>query len=344
MSVTTTTAPTTKAPTTTAPTSTGVTGASAAPHGDVLETRWRAMGTDVHVVVVGGDRGHLALARNRIDALERRWSRFRDDSEVSLLNAADGEPTAVSADTVLLVESAQEAWRLTGGAFDPTLLHELRAAGYDRSFEQIGPRDRPAPAAFVHRRALVVDVEISGHVITLPRGLGFDAGGIGKGLAADLVSSLLLDAGAAGCCVNLGGDLRVRGGSPEGDGWTIGVEHPAATRPIATLGLREGAVATSTVLRRRWWIDGTERHHLIDPATGEPATSDVALATVVTGEAWMAEVLATAALLRGTARAFDLLDRHSAGLVVDHDGYLRTSERFGAFVGATRPSRDVWAA
>jgi thiamine biosynthesis lipoprotein len=245
---------------------------------------------------------------------------------------------------LLLVERAQEAWRLTGGSFDPTLLHQLRAAGYDRSFEQLATPHPAVPAELLHRRALVVDIEICGRLVTFPRHLGFDAGGIGKGLAADLVSALLLDAGADGCCVNLGGDLRVRGRSPGDRGWTIGIEHPAATRPVATIGLHDGAVATSTVLRRCWTVDGAARHHVIDPTTGEPTTSDVALASVVTGEAWRAEVLATAALLRGTSRCFDLLDGSSAGLVVDHNGSVRTSERFAAFTGAAPARRDVWAA
>jgi len=313
----------------------------------VVEARWHAMGTEVHVVVVGGDRGHLALARNRIDTLERRWSRFRTDSEISRLNASGGEPLEVSADTASLVALAQHAWRLTGGSFDPTLLHALCAAGYDRSFEQVrsGTATIPAvPARLPLVRPLVTDIDVRGHVVTLPDGLGFDPGGIGKGLAADLVAELLLDAGAAGCCVNIGGDLRVLGAGPADPGWTLGIDDPRSSRPVALIGLRDGAVATSTVLRRAWLTDGSPRHHLIDPVSGEPTVSDVALASVVAGQAWLAEVLATAALLRGTSRAFDLLDPTAAGLVVDHDGGVQTSPGFTRFTGGLVPATRLAAA
>ncbi|MFN8023940.1 MAG: FAD:protein FMN transferase [Acidimicrobiales bacterium] len=316
-------------------------------HRPVVEDRWHAMGTQVHVVVVGGDRGHLALARNRIDTLERRWSRFRHDSEVSRLNAAQGEPLEVSADTALLVALAQHAWRLTGGTFDPTLLHALHAAGYDRSFDEVraGTATTPAvPARLPIVRPLVTDVDVRGHLVTFPAGLGFDAGGIGKGLAADLTAELLVDAGATGCCVNLGGDLRVIGAGPAGAGWTIAIDEPRTDEPVATVGLADGAVATSTALRRTWLSNGEPRHHLIDPVTGEPSASDVALASAIAGEAWLAEVLAKTALLRGTARAFDVFDRDTAGLVVDHAGRVRTSDGLARFTGGRTPTPLVVAA
>src|SRR4051812_35589726 len=101
----------------------------------------RAMGTDVHLIVVGGPEGLLAGAAAMVDELEQRWSRFLPDSEISRLNAAAGRPVAVSEETIELVERAIAGWRNTGGRFDPTLLGEVMAAGYDRSFEQIGDRE-----------------------------------------------------------------------------------------------------------------------------------------------------------------------------------------------------------
>ena len=139
--------------------------------------------------------------------------------------------------------------------------------------------------------------------------------------------------GAAGVCVNMGGDLRVRGDSPTGAGWTLAIEHPWCSAPIALVGLWDGAVATSSVLRRVWQVGGRSRHHLIDPATGEPSTSDLALASVIAGDAWEAEVLAKAVLLRGADRAFDLLDATTVALGVCHDGRVIASDGFGGFLG-----------
>src|SRR5437870_1539317 len=152
-------------------------------------------------------------------------------------------------------------------------------------------------------------IDVDGDRVRLPAGVGLDPGGIGKGLAADLVVAEALAAGAAGACVNLGGDLRVAGRPPEGPSaagktaWTVAVEHPASPEPLALLGLHDGAVATSTTLRRRWTAGGQERHHLIDPWTGSPSTSGLTPAAVVTAAPWGADGPATARRLRGSARA-----------------------------------------
>jgi thiamine biosynthesis lipoprotein len=291
--------------------------------------RFRAMGSDAHVVVVGGRAGLVHDVRRRIVDLERRWSRFLPDSEVSTLNARAGAAVEVSAETRLLIARAIEAWRLTGGAFDPTVLGSLERAGYSRSFE-LGPLPLET-----RRRALVgcTDITVDATAVRLPAGTGFDAGGIGKGLAADLVVEETLAGGAAGICVNLGGDVRVAGEPPAGTTWTIAIEHPWARTPLVRLGLGGGAVATSTTLRRRWDLGGQRYHHLIDPATGVPAATDLTSATVVTGEAWAAEVLAKAVLLRGRDRAFDVVDGDAEALIVAIDGAILVTPGLRGFLG-----------
>src|SRR5207244_4008326 len=106
----------------------------------------------------------------------------------------------------------------------------------------------------------------------------------------------------------------------------------------AHVGLAEGAVATSTTLRRRWETDGEPRHHLIDPGTGLPSETDVNLATVVAARAWAAEVLAKAVLLRGSRYAFDILGgTGTEGLVVDDTARVATTEGFAAYTGGSPP-------
>ncbi len=300
------------------------------------------MGSDAHLLVVGGV-PHLAdRAMARIEELERRWSRFLDDSEISRLNREAGDFVAVSCDTILLIERAIDAWRLTGGNFDPTVLGAVVRAGYDRSFELLG-----AGAASGHSVLGLgaEQVTIDGDRVRLPAGTGFDPGGIGKGLAADLVCRDLLDSGATGVCVNLGGDVRVAGEAPGGPGWTVAIEHPWARTPLTLVGLFDGAVATSTTLRRRWRVDGHARHHLIDPQTGQPSESDVALASIIASDAWMAEVLAKAVLLAGSAHPFDLIEGTGVeGLVVDENGRVTPSDGLGRYLGgAGLPRRIVGA-
>ena len=301
------------------------------------DARWPAMGTQAHVIVVGDDY-LLELARRRIAELERRWSRFLPGSEVSCLNRAEGQPIRVSADTRLLVRRALEGWRLTGGLFDPTVLGDVVRAGYDRPFDRM-----PAPSKSQSKSQSAVryarwtgdaaDVVLDGSgAVQLPPGVGFDPGGIGKGLAADLVTAELLAAGARGACVNLGGDLRAVGEAPDGDAWRIGVDGPNGTGTLAQLVVLDGAVATSSRLRRRWRADGEDRHHLIDPRTGRPAATAVAMVTVVAGRAWQAEVLAKAAFLAG-CDGFALLERlGAAALAVEADDAVHWTSTWPPFV------------
>jgi thiamine biosynthesis lipoprotein len=286
------------------------------------------MGSDAHVIVEGGCEQLADEARRRLFDLERRWSRFLPDSEVNRLNDHAGQPVLVSAETVLLVERGIEAWRITGGAFDPTVLGDVLRAGYDRTFDELG--SIPITSELVIG---CTDIEIDDREVRLPARTGFDSGGIGKGLAADLVAVEVMAAGADGVCINLGGDLRVLGTSSDGS-WTVAVEHPWFDEPIAHVGLEYGAIATSTTLKRRWRVGDELRHHLIDPHTGMPSTTDLTLATVIAGEAWMAEIMAKAVLLRGADRAFDLIDAgQAAAMVVNDRGDTLMSAGFEAFTG-----------
>lgn len=294
------------------------------------EARFKAMGSDVHAIVVGGPNGLARRARERIDELERRWSRFRPDSEISRLNANAGRGIEVSDDTVELISLAIEAWRLTGATFDPTVLGAVVRSGYTASFEKLPPNAAPTPSDLV---VACTDIEIDGNTVRLPARSGFDPGGIGKGLAADLVAAELLSAGADGVCINMGGDLRCLGTPPDGAGWTVTIEHPWSSTLIASVGIADGAVATSTTLRRRWTVAGAERHHLIDPRTGEPADTDLNLVTVIAGTAWAAEVVAKAVLVRGSLHPFDLVEGTGAyALIVDDGGAITVSDGFDAFL------------
>jgi thiamine biosynthesis lipoprotein len=296
-----------------------------------VERHFRAMGSDAHLIVEGGHPGLAERAMDRVNQLERRWSRFLLDSEITRLNRDAGAFVAVGPDTILLIERALEAWRLTGGNFDLTVLGAMVRAGYHRSFELLGAHPEPGQSPL----GLAAEhVTIDGNRVRLPTGTGFDPGGIGKGLAADLVCAELLAAGAEGACINLGGDVRVAGTAPDGGAWTIAVEHPWSVRPLTFVGLLDGAVATSTTLRRRWRTGGEIRHHLIDPQTGLPSASDVALATIIAAEAWMAEVVAKAVLLAGATHPFDLIDGTGVeGLIVDGKGRVIGSQGVDRYLG-----------
>jgi thiamine biosynthesis lipoprotein len=110
----------------------------------------------------------------------------------------------------------------------------------------------------------------------------------------------------------------LRGLDSSGAPWLVELEDPAdPSRTLATLGLSDRAVATSAANRRRWRVGESVAHHLLDPRTRRPASTDVVQATVVATTAELADVLAKTAFLLGTAEARRLIERRKdAGAVL----------------------------
>jgi thiamine biosynthesis lipoprotein len=246
---------------------------------------------------------------------------------LSRVNTCDGEWTQVSPETAALIQLSELGWRMTDGLFDPTALPALLAAGYTASRSDpnrrtigIQPRGLPTPGC--------AGFQVTERGVRIPDGVTIDPGGIGKGLAADIVASELSREGIETVVVSIGGDLRVVGG------WTIDLEDPFQEgRTVVRLNIGNGGVATSTPSHRRWQSEDGNSVHLIDPRTGKPAVTDVASVTVIAGEAWIAEAVATAAALVGSDAAPEFIDGLGlAGIVIDNDGRLRLSNRVVEFL------------
>ncbi len=269
------------------------------------------MGTDCHIRVVGD--ADPAWGQAEVQRLERLWTRFAPSEG----RAIGSQPREVDPDTALLVRRAIEGYDMTVGLFNPFLVEQIEAAGYDRDFVDIGtPAQRPATPG--------VRPEVTVRGCTVSSSLPLDSGGLGKGLAADLVAQRLLERGAEGALVNLGGDVRCAG-RPARQTWQIGVEVPVETPEPITVKLSEGAVCTSTPMLRRWTlVSGGQAHHLIDPRTGAPMRTDLASVTVVAPNACLGEVLSKAVFLMSATQATKLLREHqSAALLVSRDGHVR---------------------
>jgi thiamine biosynthesis lipoprotein len=263
------------------------------------------MGTEVELFLAAApgaaaDRA-LESAEREFERVEALLSRFRDDSELSELNRV-GRIEAGD-DLLAVVELALDARERTGGRFDPTVHDALVAAGYDRTFEEVAA-DGGATAVAARCGGRV---RVTGRTIELEPGTRLDLGGIGKGYTVDRAAAILSAAGPA--LVDAGGDIAARG-RPDALGWRVGVEH-------LTLALEDLAVATSGRDRRRWVRDGEERHHLIDPATGRPAQTDLLRVSVVAETAVEAEVLAKSLFLAGEQAA---LAEDVPGVLVAADG------------------------
>lgn len=288
-----------------------------------------SMGSTSRVLVGSGEAAEEA--RRFLEDYERRLSRFRPDSELSALNRDRRSAVPASALLRAAVHAAVWAAERTGGLVDPTLLPALRRAGYaaslaDRPAASLAlalavapPRSPAAPDPASRWREITIDDEAA--LIRRPPGLEIDNGGTGKGLAADAVAHRLRR--HARFVVDCGGDIRVGGLNAGAQPYEIEVEHPLSGETVRTLLIGDGGVATSG-LGRRLWEDatGSYAHHLLDPATGQPAWTGLVGATALAPTALEAESLAKAALLSGPGLGEAVLAPHG-GLLFLEDGDVR---------------------
>jgi len=271
----------------------------------MLEHTIRAMNTDCLLMVhVKGEKsaGEAALARAaaRVAEYEQRFSRFLPESDLTHLNEDPGGSVRVSAELVALLARAFEYSRVTDGVFEPLVLEALEALGYDRSFEKV-PARVDAQSALTSRTAHWASVRVDPvlGVVSRPLGARIDLGGVAKGAAADAAMAEL--ASFPGALVDLGGDVRTHGRPDDAGGWVLAVDDPFGAQgdSLDYVRLRDGAIATSSVLKRQWRRNGGTAHHIIDPRTGRPAFSGAVQCTAIADTAEHADVAAKVGLILG---------------------------------------------
>jgi FAD:protein FMN transferase len=280
---------------------------------------WEALGTSVVMRVI--DPGALDVARAAVErelaAIDRACSRFREDSELSAVNARAGRPTRISPLLLEALEVALCAAVLTDGDVDPTVGRSLELAGYDRDWRLLDPPCDAQPEA---PPAITLQVRSGWRTIALhrgersllmPKGVRLDLGASAKAWAADRAAAAAHRAGGCGALVSLGGDIATSGPAPE-DGWQIRVtdDHRSdRSAPGQTVSIHSGGLATSSTTVRRWSHAGHTMHHIIDPSTGAPVRDTWRTVSVAAASCTDANIAATATLVRAQAGAA-WLERH----------------------------------
>ena len=307
-------------------------------------TDGKALGGSYRLVVTRPDRLDAAQAalERHLAEMDLAASRFRQDSELSRLNAATTREVRVGPLLGRAIAEALRAAEVSGGAVDPTVGHAVRVSGYDVDFAAVAPVGAAIPIT-VERipgwRAVRFDA--SSRTVIVPRGVELDLGATAKALASDLGAAAALEAaGGGGVLVSLGGDIAVAGEAPPG-GWPIQVSEDSAA-PIRsgeeTIAITSGGVATSSKTVRRWARGGVELHHIIDPGTGLPAAGPWRTATAVAATCVDANIASTAAIVKGEAGVAWLESLGVPARLVDRDGRV---VRIG---GWPQPSTSAFSA
>lgn len=289
---------------------------------------WKALGTSVHVLTTDPydlPAAELAVHETLTD-VDATFSRFRDDSELSRVNAGAGRAIQVSPLLARAVAAALQAARVTNGAVDPTIGTAIRVAGYDDDFSRLRADRGPLPLRGVRVPGWqVIRFDALSRTVQVPAGVELDLGSTGKALAADLAAHAAhTTIGNGGVLVSLGGDIAMAGPAPAG-GWRILVAEDSQLPPDSdgqVICVLEGGVATSSTTVRRWKRSGALLHHIIDPKTGLSTSGPWRTVTVVAANCIDANVAATAAIVQGE-RAIDWLKvRRLPARLVENDGTI----------------------
>jgi FAD:protein FMN transferase len=272
---------------------------------NLLAVGFTAMASPCEVLLPSMSR-HAASAIGTIAAqeawrVEKKYSRYRDDSVTARIHENRGTTLEVDEETASLIDFARQCFELSEGLFDITSGVLRRAWTFDGS-------DRIPEAASIERLLPLVGfdkLQWKSPRLMLPAGMELDFGGIGKEYAVDRAYDLLAARDWTPFLINFGGDLRANRPLPHGP-WQVGIERPDVPRDATmVLDLEHGALATSGDSRRYLLKDGVRYGHVLHPGTGWPVMGAPRSVTVAASSCTEAGLLATIALLHGDrARAF----------------------------------------
>lgn len=287
----------------------------------VYQLTGNTMGTSYSVLIAGfpetvPDHELAEGIEQRLFRLDRElMSTYAPDSELSRFNrAAVNQWVDVSPELAYVAAQAQHYSELTDGYFDVTVGPLVDRWGF-------GPEARNAARIPSDSEILALQQTIGYQKLQVSQSppqlrktseIRVDLSGIAKGFGADIVAEYLDSTGLDSYFVEIGGELRIRGIKPDGSAWVPAIETPGDGAPevyeiIATQG-QSIALAGSGDYRNYFEQDGVRFSHEIDPFTGRPVTHDLAAVYVISDTAIEADALATAFMIMGAERSFQLAE------------------------------------
>jgi thiamine biosynthesis lipoprotein len=296
------------------------------------EIKQQIMSTDVYICLSSEDYPENVISKDidnvisELKDFERRFSRFLPDSEVSYLNKS--EQIKVSDEFFEMLSISKKYLKLTKGLFDPAILVYLINEGYVVG-KQYGYKKDPNDKSFNRGSDKVaeysfdqVKLDKNSKIVKKPKDLMIDLGGIGKGYIVDKISEDLKNK-YWDFCISVGGDMYLGGKDIKNsyDYWAIEIEDPFDSgQEMPTLLLNNMAVATSGIYKRKWTLDGKQKHHIIDPVTKRSSETDMVSATVVGNDVTFCDILSKSLIIMGLEKAIDYCENNNISAVfVDKD-------------------------
>lgn len=301
-----------------------------------LENTAFAMDTVISVDIRGMSRGRTKKLLKECFELCREYeqalSRTVAGNDIDRLN--QGETVAVTEHALAVIEKSLMYSRLSGGAFDVTVLPLVEL--WDVGAAQTSV---PGNADIEAARALTgyENIVIGGGNVSLGGGARIDLGAIAKGYIGDKMKELLISRGCESAVINLGGNV-VTIGDNGGKPWAVGVQQPFAAQGelAAVLRVKDKSVVTSGRYERYFLREGQLYHHIMDPATGRPAENELDAVTIVCDASADADALSTACFVLGSEEGAALLESvpGAEGLFILRNGETVATPGMAAYMDA----------
>lgn len=259
--------------------------------------------TDVNSLV-----GAIEILHQELERIDRVASRFRDDSEIAVVQRAKGRAVNISSSLVEAVSVALRVAEATDGAVDPTVGNAMNRLGYDRDFAQIAggvSGSLPEESPVVGWRS--IELDRTNRTLRVPPGTLIDLGATAKAVTADQIAQRVSVTLGCGVLVSLGGDIAVGGPAPSG-GFRVGLADVSGGVEVCeTVAIASGGLATSGIMSRRWRLGHHIVNHIVDPSTGLSPTPAWRTVTVTAASCLDANAASTASMVKG-ATAVQWLD------------------------------------
>ncbi len=295
-----------------------------------FERQETCMGTFAKITCIGKNKEFCFVAIDKafeeIRRVENLLSKFKESSEISILNNSGTKPVKVREETLQILRKAKQFYEASDGAFDISISPLLKLWGFydgDKTITKLSNADIKEKLNLIGSSKVIIDDDNSSINFKFP-GMALDLGGIAKGYAVDKARDVMLNLGVKNVLISIGGEIFCIGEGIRKNGWNVGIRHPLEPdKIIAAMNLRNKAVSTSGAYENFVEIKEERFGHIINPRTGYPVENNLVSVTVISGDCVMADALATAIFVLGKEKGLKFLKKYKAEAVLiskDKDG------------------------